>query len=47
MALTHFLILLAGGCVVILAAYVYLSLLKSSQAQEDAEDERVWQYLLR
>jgi hypothetical protein len=47
MALTHFLILLAGGGVVILAAYVHLSLLKSSQAQEDAEDERVWQYLHR
>jgi hypothetical protein len=43
---TYFLIWLTGGGLVILATYVGLYLLRSAQRQDDAEDERLWQYLL-
>lgn len=47
MDLGHFLILLGGGGLVTLVTCVCLSLLKFSLDQEDADDERLWEYLLR
>lgn len=39
-------VLLSGFVPLTLATYCCVSLLKSAQAREDAEDERVWDYLL-
>ena len=46
MELTHLLIWIAGGGLVTLATCVCLCLLKSAQRLDDAEGERLWQYLL-
>ncbi len=35
-----------AGSLLILVAYACFSLLKSAQRLEDAEDERLWQYVL-
>ena len=43
---THFVIWLAGGGLVTLATYFGFCLLKSAEHHDDAEDERLWQYLL-
>jgi hypothetical protein len=43
---TYFLSWLAGGGLVTLATYASLCLLKSAQRIEDAEEEKLWQYLL-
>jgi hypothetical protein len=47
MDLQHFLILLAGGGLVTLVTCACLRLLKFSQNRENAEDEILWEYLLR
>jgi hypothetical protein len=46
MQFTHLFMMLGGTSLVGFAAYCCLSLLKSAQYREDAEDERLWQYLL-
>ncbi|MGB7436320.1 MAG: hypothetical protein WBR26_01750 [Candidatus Acidiferrum sp.] len=46
MPLAHLAVLLAGPSLVMVAIYLCLSLLKTAQDREDAEDERVWEYLL-
>jgi hypothetical protein len=43
----HFLILLAAGGLVTVLACACLSLFKFSQNRENAEDEILWEYLLR
>lgn len=43
---TYFLSWLAGGGLVTLVTYAILCLLKSAQRIEDAEEEKLWQYLL-
>ena len=47
MKLPYFLLWLAGGGLVLLEIYLGSVLLKLSQAHEDAEDQRVWELLLR
>lgn len=47
MSVLQFLMLLAvSGGLVSLLSYFFFSLLKSAQGREDAEDERLWHYLL-
>jgi hypothetical protein len=43
---TYFLICIAGGGLVTLATCVCLCLFKSAERLDDAEGERLWQYLL-
>jgi hypothetical protein len=43
---TYLLIWIAGGGLVPLATYACVCSLKYGQRLEDAEDERLWQYLL-
>lgn len=38
--------LVSGACLAGIASYFCLALLKSAQCREDAEDERLWDYLL-
>lgn len=47
MKLPYFLLWLSGGGLVLLEIYFCSGLLKLSQVQEDAEDQRVWELLLR
>jgi len=47
MKLPYFLLWLAGGALVLLEIYLCSGLLKLSQVHEDAEDQRVWELLLR
>jgi len=47
MKLPYFLLWLAGGGLVLLQIYFCSGLLKFSQADEDAEDQGVWELLLR
>ena len=47
MKLTYFLLWLVGGGLVALEAYACFGLLQFSQVQEDAEDERLWEMLVR
>jgi hypothetical protein len=47
MKLPYFLLWLAGGGLVLLEIYFGSELLKLSQVHEDAEDQRVWELLLR
>jgi hypothetical protein len=46
MELTHPFIWIAAGGLVTLATYVCFCLLRSAQGLDDAEEERLWQYLL-
>lgn len=46
MHLISLLLLLAYGAGLAVAVYACRSLLRSAQGREDAEDERLWQYLL-
>lgn len=47
MKLPYFLLWLAGGGLVLLQIYFCCGLLKFSQLHEDAEDQRLWEHLLR
>jgi len=47
MKLPYFLLWLAGGGLVLLEIYFCSGLLRFSQVHEDAEDQRVWELLLR
>jgi hypothetical protein len=47
MKLRYFLLWLAGGGLVLLQIFFCTGLLKLSQVHEDAEDQRVWELLLR
>jgi hypothetical protein len=47
MKFSYFLLWLAGGGMVLLEIYFCNGLLKLSQVHEDAEDQRVWELLLR
>jgi hypothetical protein len=47
MKLPYFLLWLAGGGLVLVEIYFCSSLLRFSQVHEDAQDERLWELLLR
>ena len=47
MKLSYFLLWLAGGGLVLVEIYFCSSLLRFSQVHEDAQDERLWELLLR
>jgi hypothetical protein len=38
--------LLSGSALITFAGYCCVGLLKSAQAREDADDQRLWDYLL-
>jgi Tfp pilus assembly protein PilV len=46
MQLTHSFMMLFGVSLVGLAAFCCFTLLKTAQSREDAEDDRLWHYLL-
>ena len=46
MLLVAIVVLLAGFTLIAFAAYCCAGLLKSAQAREDADDQRIWDYLL-
>jgi Tfp pilus assembly protein PilV len=46
MQLAHMFLMLVGVSLLGLAGYCCLSLLKTAQCREDAEDEKLWHYLL-
>ena len=47
MKLHYFLLWLAGGGLVLVEIYFCSGLLRLSQIHEDAEDQRIWELLLR
>ncbi len=47
MKLTYLFVWLAGGGLVFLATCSSLGLLKRTESQQDAENERLWELLLR
>jgi len=46
MIFLQLLMMLADASLVVVAGYSCRTLLKSAQYREDAEDERIWDYLL-